>query len=214
VLEYFDLGRLASIGSIIVIDIVLSGDNAIVIGMAVAGLPPHLRKKAITIGIAAATVLRIAFALVTFQLLLIIGLTLAGGLLLLWVCWRMWREIREAAAERHRSASAELLDDQGGRPRKQVRSFKQALILIIVADVSMSLDNVLAVAGAAREDPYILFFGLVLSIALMAVAATYIARLLTRHHWIAYIGLGVVFFVALDMIWRGSAEVMSAAGVT
>jgi YjbE family integral membrane protein len=213
VLEFFDLGRLASIGSIIVIDIVLSGDNAIVIGMAVAGLPEHLRKKAIVIGIAAATILRIAFALVTFQLLLIIGLTLAGGLLLLWVCWRMWREIRESAAERDLERLALANGDEAGAVRKPVRTLRQALILIVVADVSMSLDNVLAVAGAAREDPTILLFGLVLSIALMALAATYIAKLLNRHHWIAYVGLGVVFFVAIDMIWRGSEEVMHASGV-
>ena len=212
-LELFDLGRLASIGSIIIIDIVLSGDNAIVIGMAVAGLPPELRKKAIFIGIAAATVLRIAFALVTFQLLLIIGLTLAGGLLLLWVCWRMWREIRESAAERDLERLVAAGGEAPGASRRPVRTLRQALLLIVVADISMSLDNVLAVAGAAREDPAILVFGLVLSIALMALAATYIARLLSRHHWIAYIGLGVVFFVAIDMIWRGSEEVMHASGM-
>jgi YjbE family integral membrane protein len=212
---YFtDLERLARIGSIIVIDIVLSGDNAIVIGMAVAGLPAPLRKKAIFIGIAAATILRIAFALVTFQLLAIIGLTLAGGLLLLWVCWRMWRELKDAATERTLERAAGELGEGKRGSRKPVRTLRQALILIIVADVSMSLDNVLAVAGAAHEEPYILIFGLVLSIALMAVAANYIARLLGKHHWIAYIGLGVVFFVALDMIWRGSAEVMHAAGMT
>lgn len=211
--EFLDPGRLASIGSIIVIDIVLSGDNAIVIGMAVAGLPDHLRKKAIVIGIAAATILRIAFALVTFQLLLIIGLTLAGGLLLLWVCWRMWREIRESAAERDLERIAAANGDDPAASRRPVRTLRQALLLIVVADVSMSLDNVLAVAGAAREDPTILLFGLVLSIALMALAATYIAHLLSRHHWIAYIGLGVVFFVAIDMIWRGSEEVMHASGV-
>ena len=212
-LEFLDAGRLASIGSIIVIYIVLSGDNAIVIGMAVAGLPDHLRKKAIVIGIAAATVLRIAFALVTFQLLLIIGLTLAGVLLLLWVCWRMWREIRESAAERDLERIAAASGEDPAASRRPVRTLRQALLLIIVADVSMSLDNVLAVAGAAREDPTILLFGLVLSIALMALAATYIAKLLSRHHWIAYIGLGVVFFVAIDMIWRGSEEVMHASGV-
>ena len=212
-LEFLDAGRLASIGSIIVIDIVLSGDNAIVIGMAVAGLPDHLRKKAIVIGIAAATILRIAFALVTFQLLLIIGLTLAGGLLLLWVCWRMWREIRESAAERDLERIAAASGEDPAASRRPVRTLRQALLLIVVADVSMSLDNVLAVAGVAREDPTILLFGLVLSIALMALAATYIAKLLSRHHWIAYIGLGVVFFVAIDMIWRGSEEVMHASGM-
>ncbi len=209
VLDFFDLERLSSIGSIIVIDIVLSGDNAIVIGMAVAGLPDALRRKALVIGIIAATVLRIAFALVVLKLLMIIGLTLAGGLLLLWVCWRMWREIREAQNDSQES----LLDSDGSPRKKAIKTLRQALILIVVADVSMSLDNVLAVAGAAREDPYILLFGLVLSIALMAIAATYIAKLLQRYHWIAYLGLGVIFFVSLDMIVRGSTEVMHAAGM-
>ena len=204
-LEFFDPTTLAAVGSIIVIDIVLSGDNAIVIGMAVAGLPSHLRRKAIVIGIAAATVLRILFAAITLELLEVIGLTLAGGVLLLWVCWRMWREIREARAESLSAAGC-----LGQEPRKQATTLRQALILIIVADVSMSLDNVLAVAGAAEGDERVLIFGLLLSIALMAVAANYIAKLLQRHHWIAYIGLGVIFYVALDMIWRGSFEVMTA----
>jgi YjbE family integral membrane protein len=196
------------VGSIIIIDIVLSGDNAIVIGMAVAGLPDHLRKKAIVIGIAAATVLRILFAAITLELLQIIGLTLAGGVLLLWVCWRMWRELREARAE-------SLNDAAGGEPicRKQATTLRQALILIVVADVSMSLDNVLAVAGAAEDDEGVLIFGLLLSIALMAVAASYIARLLQHHHWIAYLGLGVIFYVALDMIWRGGFEVIAEAPI-
>ena len=207
--DFLDPATLAAVGSIIIIDIVLSGDNAIVIGMAVSGLPEKLRKRAIIIGIAAATILRIAFAAVTLELLQIIGLTLAGGILLLWVCWRMWREIRDARLEQQRQ-------DQGRTdcPSRPVTTLRQALILIVVADVSMSLDNVLAVAGAAQDDEHILIFGLVLSIALMAVAANYIAKLLQRHHWIAYVGLGVIFYVSLDMIWRGSTEVMAATGVS
>ena len=207
--DFLDPATLAAVGSIIIIDIVLSGDNAIVIGMAVSGLPDRLRKRAIVIGIAAATVLRIGFAAITLELLHIIGLTLAGGILLLWVCWKMWREIRDTRLEQQRQEGG--LVDQPSRP---VTTLRQALILIIVADVSMSLDNVLAVAGAANDNQHVLIFGLVLSIALMAVAANYIAKLLQRHHWIAYIGLGVIFYVSLDMIWRGSTEVMAAAGAS
>ncbi|HEX9809171.1 MAG TPA: YjbE family putative metal transport protein [Alphaproteobacteria bacterium] len=205
----FSLDWLASLGSVIVIDLVLSGDNAIVIGLAAAGLPPALRKRAIVIGILVATVLRIVLSLITFHLLTIIGLTLAGGLLLLWVCWKMWREIRTQENE-----ARVILEGAGGAmaeaslPGPQPKSFSQALLAIVVADVSMALDNVLAVAGAAREHFEVLIFGLVLSIALMAVAANYIARLLERFHWLAYVGLAIVAYVALDMIWRGSSEVL------
>jgi YjbE family integral membrane protein len=209
VLEFLDPATFAAVGSIIIIDIVLSGDNAIVIGMAVAGLPAHLRKKAIIIGIFAATALRIMFAAITLELLQVIGLTLAGGILLLWVCWRMWREIRDT-----RAASLAEETHQEAEKRKQATNLRQALILIVVADVSMSLDNVLAVAGAAEDDERVLVFGLLLSIALMAVAANFIAKLLQKHHWIAYVGLGVIFYVAIDMIWRGSFEVMTATGMS
>ena len=207
--DFLDPATFAAVGSIIIIDIVLSGDNAIVIGMAVAGLPAHLRRKAIVIGIVAATVLRIGFAAVTLELLQIIGLTLAGGILLLWVCWRMWREIRDTRAESLANESSLKSETS-----KQVTTLRQALILIVVADVSMSLDNVLAVAGAAEDDEKVLVFGLLLSIALMAVAANYIATLLQKHHWIAYVGLGVIFYVSLDMIWRGSFEVIAATGMS
>ncbi len=207
--EFLDPSTLAAVGSIIIIDIVLSGDNAIVIGMAVAGLPPHLRRKAIVIGIVMATILRILFAAITLELLQIIGLTLAGGVLLMWVCWRMWREIRDT-----RALNMETASQPDAEPKRQATTLRQALILIVVADVSMSLDNVLAVAGAADDDERVLIFGLVLSIALMAVAASFIAKLLQKHHWIAYLGLGVIFYVAIDMIWRGSFEVMTATGVT
>ncbi len=190
--------------SIIFIDLVMSGDNAIIIGMAAAGLPVALRKKAIFFGIVAATVLRILFSSITYQLLSIIGLTLAGGLLLLWVAFKMWQEIRATEGE-------DVVDELSGGSHKTVRS---AMISIIVADVSMSLDNVLAVAGAAHGAPGMLIFGLLLSIALMAFAANYVASLLERHKWLAYIGLLVVAYVAVEMIWRGTHEVLAAtAGV-
>jgi YjbE family integral membrane protein len=196
------------------IDLVLAGDNAVVIGLAAAGLPASQRAKAILIGIIAATVLRIAFASVTVQLLNIIGLLLVGGLLLLWVCWKMWRELRTPHHEAHAAQEAlagEDLDKSGGiaegAPRK---TLKQAAIQIIIADVSMSLDNVLAVAGAARDHPTVLIIGLVLSIALMGIAAGFIARLLEKHRWIAYVGLIIILYVALEMIYRGSLEVWPA----
>jgi len=183
---------------IILIDLVLAGDNAIVVGLVAASLPAQQRTKVIVIGIVAATVLRIAFALVTVQLLQIIGLLLAGGILLLWVCWKLWREIKN-------SMDAEANgDDESNR-----KTFTQAVVQIILADVSMSLDNVLAVAGIAREHPAaLLIFGLVLSIALMAFAATLIAKLLQKHMWIAYVGLVTILYVALDMIWEGAHEVV------
>jgi YjbE family integral membrane protein len=224
----FDLGSigpaLIPLFQVIMIDLVLAGDNAIVVGMAAAGLPKEQRGKVIVIGIAAATVLRILFALVTTQLLLIIGLTLAGGLLLLWVCWKFWRELVHQRRERLREAAKarqELTKDQrrelaepeealpGATPAKTMR---QAITQIVIADVSMSLDNVLAVAGAASEHTWVLVVGLVLSVALMGACATFIAWLLKKHHWIAYIGLAIILWVALDMIWRGSMEVMTEVG--
>ncbi|ASY56963.1 TerC family protein [Sinorhizobium sp. CCBAU 05631] len=196
-MEIFTSAGLLALMQVIVIDLVLAGDNAVVIGLAAAGLPIEQRKKAILVGIIAATVLRIVLAAFTVQLLAIIGLLLAGGILLLWVCWKMWREIRSGGHE-------ELGLDDANAPRK---TFRQAATQIVVADVSMSLDNVLAVAGAAREHPTVLVFGLMLSIALMGVAATFIAKLLARYHWIAYVGLAIILYVALDMIYRGALEV-------
>ncbi|HEX6111535.1 MAG TPA: TerC family protein [Geminicoccaceae bacterium] len=203
---------LSAFFQVIFIDLVLAGDNAIVIGLAASGLPREQRNKAILVGIIAATVLRIIFASITTWLLAIVGLLVAGGILLLWVCWKMWRELRTSAAEAQ--AAEEALADQDldhsggiaeGAPRK---TFRQAALQIIIADVSMSLDNVLAVAGAAREHPIVLVFGLVLSIALMGAAASLIANLLQRHRWIAYLGLLIIFYVALTMIWEGSLEVI------
>ena len=209
--ELFTQEALTALLQVIMIDLVLAGDNAIVIGLAAAGLPKELRGKAILIGIIAATVLRIIFAAATTQLLQIVGLLLAGGVLLLWVCWKMWRELRTTHAEEVNAEEAlegaDLNADgtvSGSVPQK---TFGQAAWQIIIADVSMSLDNVLAVAGAAREHPGVLVFGLVLSIALMGVAATFIARLLNKHRWIAYVGLAVILYVALEMIWRGYHEV-------
>jgi YjbE family integral membrane protein len=184
---------------VVMIDLVLAGDNAIVIGLAASGLEAKLRGRAILIGIIAATVLRIAFAAFTIELLEIVGLLLAGGVLLLWVCWKMWRELRNS---RH-ATSAEVASGGTRAPK----TLWEAAWQIIVADVSMSLDNVLAVAGAAREHPAALVFGLGLSIVMMGVAASLIARLLERHRWITYIGLAVILYVAGDMIYRGFLEV-------
>jgi len=203
--EFFTAEAMTALFQVVMIDLVLAGDNAIVIGLAAAGLPKEQRGKAILIGIIAATILRIGFASVTVQLLQIIGLLLAGGILLLWVCWKMWRELR-AGHEHDLDALENQLkaDGTANGPRK---TLGQAIWQITVADVSMSLDNVLAVAGAAREHPAILIFGLVLSIALMGLAASFIAKLLQKHRWIAYVGLAIILYVAGDMIYRGTREV-------
>ncbi len=200
---YFTLDALSALLQVVMIDLVLAGDNAIVIGLAAAGLPKDQRAKAIMIGIGAATVLRIIFAGITMQLLSIVGLLLFGGLLLIWVSWKMWVELR-AGEGSHDLDAVEAGIDSPDAPRK---TFAQAAWQILVADVSMSLDNVLAVAGASRDYPWILVFGLVLSIGLMGIAASFIARLLQRHRWIAYVGLAVIVYVALEMTWRGAVEV-------
>jgi YjbE family integral membrane protein len=194
--------ELTAFFQVVMIDLVLAGDNAIVIGLAAAGLPKDQRNKAILVGILAATILRIGFASITVQLLQIIGLLLAGGILLLWVCWKMWRELRTSPA--HHKNAEEALDGTTCGPRK---TLGQAVWQIMIADVSMSLDNVLAVAGAAREHPLILIFGLGLSIALMGFAANFIASLLQKHRWIAYVGLVIILYVAVDMCYRGALEI-------
>ncbi len=188
---------------ILMIDIVLAGDNAIIVGALAAGLPTEQRKKVIMIGVGAALVMRIAFALVVSQLLQIVGLILAGGLLLLWVAFKMWRELRHQA---HSAGSPEVAGDErsGLTPAK---SFASAAWGVAIADVSMSLDNVLAVAGAAKEHPHILVFGLVLSVVLMGVAANFIAQYIERYRWIAYVGLVVIVWVAGKMIWEGWHDV-------
>ena len=189
---------------VVAIDLVLSGDNAVVIGLAVAGLPLALRKKAIIFGIVVATILRIIFAALTVYLLKVPGLLLVGGLLLAWVCWNMWTEIRGGGQEQ-----VTMTDNDDVKI-----GMRRALRNIIIADVSMSLDNVLAVAGAARDHIEILIFGLVLSIALMAFAANYIARLLDKYRWIAYVGLAIIIWVSADMIYRGGLEVHALINAT
>jgi len=219
--ELFSAEALTALGQVLMIDLVLAGDNAVAVGLAAAALAPEQRRKAIMIGLIAAVILRIGFALITVQLLAIVGLLLAGGVLLLWVCWKMWRELREAATHDQAEAEAELElamqieHGKGPTPEElglKRKSFGAALLQIMIADVTMSLDNVLAVAGAAHDHPWIMVFGLVLSIALMGVAATYIAKLLTKYRWIGYVGLVVVLYVALHMIWDGYRSVVVRTG--
>ena len=200
--------QLTALTQVVLIDIVLAGDNAVVIGTAAAGLPPAKQRQVIFLGAGLALLMRIAFALIATQLLAIIGLLLAGGILLLWVAWKMWRELQaQKAAERHEIPQVV----PGAHPTVPgQKTFASAVAQVAIADVSMSLDNVLAVAGAARDHPYIMAFGLLLSIALMAVAAGYIARLIDRHRWIAYVGLAIILWVAFKMIWDGALEIWGA----
>jgi len=207
-----DYAALSAFLQVIMIDLVLAGDNAIVIGMAAAGLAPDLRRKAILVGIVAATVLRIIFALMTTWLMGIIGLILLGGILLLWVCWKMYREL--TTTEHQVQEAEEALDNVdtnadgtvGGKPG--TKTLRQAVTQIIVADVSMSLDNVLAVAGAAKDHFWALVFGLGLSVVLMGVASAFIAKLLHRHKWIAWVGFVVILYVAIRMIYEGADQVL------
>ena len=210
-MEFFTPEAVAALFQVVMIDLALAGDNAIVVGMAAAGLPEQQRTRAIMFGMAGATALLIIFAGITTQLLKLVGLLFAGGVLLLWVCWKMWRELR-ANANAQEEEAIEALDGfdinadgtiAGHAPRK---TLAQAAGQIIVADLSMSLDNVLAVAGAAREHPGVLIFGLSLSILLMGVAARYIADLLHRYRWIGYLGLAVILYVAIGMVFRGAKE--------
>lgn len=207
--------EMTALAQVVFIDVVLAGDNAIVVGMAAAGVDAKIRRKVIFYGIAGAVLLRTSFAVAATQLLNIVGLTLAGGILLLWVCWKMFREIRASHEEVASAVSATEMamasDVCDVSPVRQGKTFGQAIIQIIVADLSMSLDNVLAVAGAAREHIGVLVLGLMLSVALMGAAATFIARLLHKHRWIAWIGLLIILYVAAEMVHRGSMEV--CAGV-
>jgi YjbE family integral membrane protein len=198
------LTEISALLQVVMVDLVLAGDNALVVGMVAASVAREDRAKAIMIGIVAATLMRVFFAVITAQLLQIIGLTLAGGLLLLWVCWKLWREIRH----QRRLAVADLAGCAVPRPAK---SFGQAVGQIVLADISMSLDNVLAVAGVAREHTWVLVVGLVLSVAFMGAAASLIAGLLHRFHWVSYIGLGIILFVACHMIFDGIADVWGIA---
>lgn len=214
-MELMSAGQLIALVQVVFVDLVLAGDNAVVVGMAVAGLPPEKRAKAMMLGIAAATIMRILFASVTVQLLQIIGLTFAGGLLLLWVCWKLWRELEQTRRERRRRERAVEGPEASGEPCRaenvgaaKTKTMRQATTQIVLADLSMSLDNVLAVAGVARDHTLVLVVGLGLSVLFMGLAAMLIARLLARHHWIAYVGLALIFYVALRMIFEGGAEVV------
>jgi YjbE family integral membrane protein len=202
---------LATFFQVLMIDLVLAGDNAIAVGMAAAGLPSDQRRKVILLGLGAAMAMRIGFALITTQLLNVIGLLLGGGLLLLWVCWKMYRDLALQPAQHALPAgpqpAASLAPAQG-------KTLRGAFLTILAADLSMSLDNVLAVAGAARDEPVALVFGLALSVALMGLAATGIANVLNRHRWIGYVGLLVVLYVALHMMWEGHREVVLSLGQT
>ena len=197
------------------IELVLAGDNAVAVGVVAAGVPPHQRRRVIVWGLVAAVAIRIGFAVTAAQLMNLIGLMLAGGLLLLWVCWKLWRELRDQAHADEKQAGA-VLDGDAANVRKvrAPKSFRAALVQILIADTSMSLDNVLAVAGAAREHPAILALGLLLSVGLMGVAASWIARLLHRLRWIGYAGLAIVLYVALHMMWEGHREVVQGLGET
>jgi YjbE family integral membrane protein len=218
-MELISASQFIAFIQVVFVDLVLAGDNAVVVGMAVAGLPREQRARAMMLGIAAATIMRILFASVTVQLLQIIGLTLAGGLLLLWVSWKLWRELEAARHERRLRRESEAEDAEGDGPpdgasafgarrRTHGKTMRQAATQIVLADLSMSLDNVLAVAGVAREHTLVLVFGLALSVLFMGVAAVLIARLLARFHWIGYVGLALIFYVALRMIFEGSIEVI------
>jgi len=202
------LAELSALLQVVIVDLVLAGDNAIVVGMVAAGLPREQRSRVILIGIAAATLLRVVFAVVTSQLLQIIGLTLVGGILLLWVCWKLWRELRQ---QKQSDAAADSLGSEAADPATDAaapKTFRNAVIQIVAADVSMSLDNVLAVGAIAADHTWVLVFGLVLSVAFMGAAAALIAGLLKRFHWISYIGLAIIFYVACKMIWDGTHEVV------
>ena len=209
-MDLISLSELSALVQVILVDLVLAGDNAIVIGMAVVGLPAHLRGRVLVLGIAAATGLRVVFALLTVYLLQIIGLLLAGGILLLWVSWKLWRELRVQSQQQQAARNIKAMAD--GEPvegvQAPVKSLRSAVTQIIVADVSMSLDNVLAVAGVARDHLWVLIFGLVLSIAFMGLAAALIARILARNHWIGYLGLVVILYVSVSMIYDGAIQVI------
>ena len=209
----FSHGGFFALLQVVLIDIVLAGDNAIVIGMAAARVPQVIRRKVIFWGLVAAVVLRVILAAITVELLAIIGLMFAGGILLLWVCWKLYRDIRDAAEEKKSLDALGSLPDKLGGPFSAEASaamVRRAVVQIAAADLSMSLDNVLAVAGAARNHVVVLAIGLCLSIGLMGVAASLIARILGRYPWISYAGLFIVLYVALTMIWRGGMAIMHA----
>jgi len=209
-----DPGAVAAFFQVLLIDVALAGDNAVAVGLVAAGLPPAQRRRAIMLGLAGAVVMLIGLALIATQLLKVVGLSLAGGFLLLWVCWKMWRQLRAEGRKDEEEGQAALEGhghaDAGGKPK----TMGQALTQILLADLAMSLDNVLAVAGAARDHPIVLVVGLLLSITLMGLAASWIAKLLHRFRWIGYLGLLIVLYVAVHMIWDGSRSVAVQTGQT
>jgi YjbE family integral membrane protein len=212
--EWFSVSDFGALVEVVLVNLVLSVDNAIVVGMAVAGLPAARRLRVMAMGIGGATLLRIVFAAFTVQLLRVTGLMLVGGLFLLWVCWKLWSELRGGRLTEGVTGGDAPAGGAGvaGGVEVAPKTMREAVVEIIVADVSMSLDNVLAVAGAAREHIAVLVFGLVLSIAFMGIAAAVLARLLNRYHWIAYVGLAVIVYVSFKMIWDGARDVLP--GVT
>jgi YjbE family integral membrane protein len=209
-----DPGALTAFFQVVLIDVALAGDNAVAVGLVAAGLPHPQRRRAIALGLAASVVMLIGLALMATQLLKLVGLTLAGGFLLLWVCWKMWRQLRAEGRAEEAEGEAALEGVEGAAKPRKVRTMGQALLQILAADLTMSLDNVLAVAGAAREHPMVLVGGLLLSITLMGLAASWIARLLHRFRWIGYLGLAIVIYVAGHMIWEGTRNVAVATGHT
>jgi YjbE family integral membrane protein len=216
----FDPGAVSAFFQVLMVDVALAGDNAVAVGMVAAGLPAPQRRRAIVLGLAAAVVMLISLALVAVQLLNVVGLLLAGGLLLLWVCWKMWRELREQGHEAEAEGEAALEEATGvpfhaePKARPKAKTLGQALVQILIADLTMSLDNVLAVAGAAREHPTVLIGGLLLSITLMGLAASWIASLLHRFRWIGYVGFVIVLYVSFSMIWTGHRDLARDLGQT
>jgi YjbE family integral membrane protein len=210
-MDFISLAELSALFQVFIVDLVLAGDNAIVVAMAAAGLPSHQRVRVMVVGIALATILRIVFAFLTVYLLQIIGLVLVGGLLLLWVSWKLWRELRGQANRRSAAENDDEIVHTSSLESSESapKTTRQAMIQIVIADVSMSLDNVLAVAGIARDHVWVLVVGLALSIAFMGLAAVYIARLLARYHWIGYVGLVIIFYVAVKMMYDGTLQIMA-----
>ncbi|HEX4711164.1 YjbE family putative metal transport protein [Phenylobacterium sp.] len=218
--DIFTAGAVAAFFQVVMIDLALAGDNAVAVGMAAAGLPHDQRRKAIIVGLAGAVVMRVTFALITTQLLQLVGLLVAGGFLLLWVCWKMWRDLRIQGREERAEGEAALAAasgaalGNGAKRQPRAKTLRQALVQILIADLTMSLDNVLAVAGAARQHPWVLISGLLLSITLTGLAASWIAKLLSRLRWIGFVGLAIVLYVALHMIWMGTRTVVIDMGQT
>ena len=203
-MDIFSLHAFSVFVQVIFVDLILAADNAIIVAMVAARVPAEMRQRVILLGIAAAVVMRIGFSLIAVQLLAVTGIKLFGGLLLLWVCWKLWQEITKP--ENHA--------EETSQEEQQLGSLRVAIFQIVIADLSMSIDNVLAIAGLSRDYPLILVFGLVLSVAFMIFAATLISKIVDKYPWINYVGLIIIFYVALQMIWEGSHELFAPAAVT